>query len=75
MDWKLEVIVLPVSDVDRAKAHRQLVASDVEVSEPFHFGAEGQAPGLHPERVKFGTYLSFDDPDGKGWLVQEVPAQ
>ena len=40
--------------------------------EPFHFGAEGQTPGLHPERADYGTYLSFSDPDGNGWLVQEV---
>ena len=132
MDFKLELVVVPVSDVDRAKAfyekagftldvdHRagdtfrvvqltppgsacsitigtgltpaapgsyqglHLVVSDieaartflaergVEVSEPFHFGAEGQAPGLHPERSDYGTYLSFSDPDGNGWLVQEV---
>ena len=44
----------------------------VEVSEPYHFGAEGQANGLHPERASYGTYLSFADPDGNGWLVQEV---
>ncbi len=133
MDWKLELVVVPVSDVDRAKAfyteklgfnvdvdHRagesfrvvqltppgsacsvtigtgltqvapgtyqglhlvvddieaaraQLVGRGVEVSEPFHFGADGQAPGLHPERADYGTYLSFSDPDGNGWLVQEV---
>lgn len=132
MDWKLEVIVVPVSDVDRAKefyvdklgfredvdyqggpmrvvqvtppgsecsitfgagmpqaepgsslgmhlvvkdieaARRQLVDAGVEVSEPFHFGAEGQTTGLHPERASYGTYLSFSDPDGNGWLVQEV---
>lgn len=42
---------------------------------PFHFGAEGQLPGLHPQRIKYGTYLAFDDPDGNGWLVQEVPPE
>ena len=29
-------------------------------------------PGLDPERRDFGTYLSFSDPDGNGWLVQEA---
>jgi hypothetical protein len=50
----------------------ELVGRGMEVSEPFHFGAEGQAPGLHPEGADYGTYLSFSDPDGNGWLVQEV---
>jgi hypothetical protein len=44
----------------------------VDVSEPFHFAAERQTPGLHPERADYGAYLSFSDPDGNGWLIQEV---
>ena len=44
----------------------------IDVSEPFHFGAEGQAPGLDPERRDYGSYASFSDPDGNGWLLQEV---
>jgi hypothetical protein len=31
-----------------------------------------QTPGLHPERSSYNTFFSFDDPDGNGWLVQEV---
>ena len=61
---------LVVTDIEAARA--QLVAAGVEVGEPYHFGAEGQATGLHPERASYGTYLSFADPDGNGWLVQEV---
>jgi catechol 2,3-dioxygenase-like lactoylglutathione lyase family enzyme len=61
---------LVVSDIEAARA--ELVDRGVEVSEPFHFGAEGRAPGLHPERADYGSYLSFSDPDGNGWLVQEV---
>jgi catechol 2,3-dioxygenase-like lactoylglutathione lyase family enzyme len=133
MNMKLEVVVLPVSDVDRAKDfyadtlgfevdvdHRagenfrvvqltppgsscsisigtgispaepgsydglHLVVDDVEAAyselarhgldlgEPFHFGPGGQTPGLHPERADYGSYLSFKDPDGNGWLIQEV---
>ncbi len=140
MDWKLELVVVPVSDVDRAKdfysrklgfivdvdqragesfrvvqltppgsacsitigtgltevvpgtyqglhlvvndieaARAELVERGVEVSEPFHFGAEGQVPGLHPDRTDYNTFLSLSDQDGNGWLVQEVgyraPAQ
>jgi catechol 2,3-dioxygenase-like lactoylglutathione lyase family enzyme len=61
---------LVVTDIEAARA--ELVERGAEVSEPFHFGAEGQTAGLHPERADYGTYLSFSDPDGNGWLVQEV---
>jgi catechol 2,3-dioxygenase-like lactoylglutathione lyase family enzyme len=61
---------LIVTDIEAARA--QLVDRGVEVSEPFHFGAEGQTPGLHPERADYGTFASFSDPDGNGWLIQEV---
>jgi catechol 2,3-dioxygenase-like lactoylglutathione lyase family enzyme len=61
---------LVVTDIEAARA--ELAGRGVEVSEPFHFGAEGQTTGLHPERADYGTYLSFSDPDGNGWLVQEV---
>jgi catechol 2,3-dioxygenase-like lactoylglutathione lyase family enzyme len=61
---------LVVTDIEAARD--ELRGNGVEVSEPFHFGAEGQTPGLHPDRADYGTYLSFSDPDGNGWLVQEV---
>jgi hypothetical protein len=51
------------------------VERGVAVSEPFHFGPNGQTPGLHPDRIDYGTFLSFEDPDGNGWLVQEVPSR
>src|SRR4051812_3356228 len=61
---------LVVTDIEAARD--ELAGRGVEVGEPFHFGADGQAPGLHPERADYGTFLSFADPDGNGWLVQEV---
>ena len=131
MDWKLELIIVPVSDVDRAKAfyaeqlgfnvdvdHRagedfrivqltppgsacsitlmkntdapgslqgmHLVVNDIEaaraalvdngvdVSDFYHFRETGQVPGLDPERRDYDSFLSFADPDGNGWVVQEV---
>jgi catechol 2,3-dioxygenase-like lactoylglutathione lyase family enzyme len=131
MDWKLELIVVPASDVDRAKAfyleqagfellvdHRagedfrvvqmtppgsacaiavmkqperagsllglhlivpdidaargELAERGVETSEVFHFGEGGQQPGHDPERRDYNSFISFSDPDGNGWLVQEV---
>jgi catechol 2,3-dioxygenase-like lactoylglutathione lyase family enzyme len=131
MDWKLELVIVPVSDVDRAKSfymeragfvldvdHRagedfrvvqltppgsscsitlmrnteaagsvqglHLVVSDIEaaraelvgrgteVSEIYHFDGGGQQPGPDPQRGDYESFLSFSDPDGNGWLVQEV---
>jgi catechol 2,3-dioxygenase-like lactoylglutathione lyase family enzyme len=61
---------LVVTDIEAAR--EELAGRGVDVSEPFHFGAEGQTPGLHPERADYGTFASFADPDGNGWLLQEV---
>lgn len=140
MDLKLEVLVLPVSDVDRAKgfyeslgfrmdidyvasedyrviqltppgseaaiiigkgissaapgsvqglhlvvtdieeAHADLVARGVDVSDVFHdasgvfhhAGTEGRVTGPDPKRGSYGSFASFEDPDGNGWILQEV---
>ena len=140
MDFKLEVIVIPVSDVDRAKdfytsagwrldadfaiedgyrivqvtppgspasiifgeglttaepgssqglhlvvtdivaAKAELESKGVEVSEPFtdatgafhHAGTEKRVPGVDPQRRSYLTFASFTDPDGNGWLLQEI---
>jgi catechol 2,3-dioxygenase-like lactoylglutathione lyase family enzyme len=133
IDMKLEVVVLPVSDVDRAKrfyeglgwrldadfsgddwravqltppgspcsvhmgkgvttaapgsvqglflvvedieaARSELVRKGVEVSEPFHYeGIRGpRIPGPDPERGSYRSYASFQDPDGNGWMLQEI---
>ena len=61
---------LVVTDIEAARAW--LVERGVDVSEPYHFGPEGQAPGLSPGRGNYETYLSVSDPDGNGWLIQEV---
>jgi catechol 2,3-dioxygenase-like lactoylglutathione lyase family enzyme len=61
---------LVVTDIEAARD--ELAGRGVEVGEPFHFGAEGQTSGLHPGRADYGTFVSFADPDGNGWLVQEV---
>jgi len=66
----LKGLYLCVEDIVAARA--ELVGRGLEVSEPYHFGADGQTPGLHPARGKYETYLSFSDPDGNEWLVQEI---
>jgi len=61
---------LVVTDIVAARA--LLVERGVDISEPFHFGPEGQTAGLSPERRDYETFMSLDDPDGNGWLIQEV---
>jgi catechol 2,3-dioxygenase-like lactoylglutathione lyase family enzyme len=59
--------------VDDVVAARELLAGrGVEVSEPFHFGPEGQTEGVHPQRLSYGSFASLSDPDGNVWLIQEV---
>ena len=140
MDMKLEVVVIPVADVDRAKdfytglgwrldadvptgesfrvvqvtppgspasvifgtnvtaqapgtaqglhlvvedieaAHDVLKRSGAEPSEVFHDaggvfhhgGTDARVPGPDPKRGSYGSFLSFSDPDGNGWVLQEV---
>jgi len=131
VDLKLEVVVIPVSDVDRAKhfygslgwrldadlrldsgvrvvqftprgsacsvqfgtkltsaapasasgflivsdiqaARDALVAAGIEVSEVFHLGPGGRVSGPDPEHRSYFSRASFSDPDGNGWLLQEV---
>jgi hypothetical protein len=58
------------SDIEAARA--ELVERGVAVSEPFHFGPEGQTPGLDPGRADYDSFLSLSDPDGNGLLIHEV---
>ncbi|WP_151526664.1 VOC family protein [Serinicoccus kebangsaanensis] len=60
-------IHLVVNDVEAAVA--ELRERGIDVSDPYHFGETGQGPGVHPERIDFGSYASFDDPDGNSWLL------
>jgi hypothetical protein len=61
---------LVVEDIEAAIA--ELRSRAIDVSDPFHFGAEGQTPGLHPERLDYGSFAQFDDPDGNVYLLQEI---
>jgi catechol 2,3-dioxygenase-like lactoylglutathione lyase family enzyme len=64
---------LVVTDIEAARA--ELVGRGIEISEPFHFGPEGQTPGVHPDRSDYNSFATFKDPDGNGWLLQEVKYQ
>ena len=58
---KLEVVVVPVSDVDRAKAFYQGLGWRLDAD----FATA-------PEHKSYGSWVSFADPDGNTWFVQEV---
>jgi catechol 2,3-dioxygenase-like lactoylglutathione lyase family enzyme len=69
---------LTVFDIDAARA--DLADRGVDVSEVFHdaggifhhAGTEGRAAGPAPDHADYGSFASFSDPDGNGWLLQEV---
>jgi catechol 2,3-dioxygenase-like lactoylglutathione lyase family enzyme len=139
MDMKLEVVVIPVSDVERAAqfyrklgwrqdadigqgdgrrlqftppgsqcsvligkgtapalpgttqyvhlivpdivaAREELVSKGIDASEVFHDAAGGynrfdrnaRASGPDPQRRSYASFVIFNDPDGNGWLLQEI---
>jgi len=64
---------LIVSDIDAA--HDELAGRCVNVSEVWHgapFPPEARLGGRDPKRTSYGSFFSFNDPDGNTWLVQEV---
>jgi catechol 2,3-dioxygenase-like lactoylglutathione lyase family enzyme len=69
---------LSVYDLDDARA--DLISRGIDVSEPFHdvtgifhhSGTTGRLEGTAPERADYGSFASFADPDGNGWLLQEI---
>jgi catechol 2,3-dioxygenase-like lactoylglutathione lyase family enzyme len=62
-------LILAVDDIDAARA--DLLSRSAGVSEVFHL-AGGRVPGRDPEGRSYQTYASFSDPDGNGWLLQEI---
>jgi catechol 2,3-dioxygenase-like lactoylglutathione lyase family enzyme len=72
-------LYLIVSDVESSR--RDLAARGIEVSEVFHSGTpgaefqidgRGRISGPAPEHATYGSFATFRDPDGNGWLFQEV---
>ncbi|MDV4182504.1 VOC family protein [Rhizobium brockwellii] len=72
---------LVVSDV--LAARDDLVRRGVKVSDPFHdvggifhhSNGKGIAKGPNPERKSYASYVTFEDPDGNAWTLQEVTAR
>ena len=64
---------LVVSDIEAA--HDELVGRGINASAVWHgppFPPEARLRGPAPERTSYGSFCSFNDPDGNAWLVQEV---
>jgi catechol 2,3-dioxygenase-like lactoylglutathione lyase family enzyme len=57
---------------DLARARDELTARGVAVSEMFHRTPEGRADGPAPDRATYNSLATFSDPDGNGWVLQEV---
>src|SRR5512143_560574 len=71
-------LVLAVDDIDAARD--DLVARGVDVSEVFHYAGgpfnnavkKPRVGGRDPEDRSYFSFASFEDPDGNGWLLQEI---
>jgi catechol 2,3-dioxygenase-like lactoylglutathione lyase family enzyme len=77
----LQDLYLAVSDIEAAR--NDLIGLGVEVGQVFHCGtgfacrfeaagAEGRVAGLAPERATYASFAKFSDPDGNGWVLQEI---
>ena len=69
----IERLEMVVSDIEAAREF--LIGRGVEVSDFFHRGESGFEPGLDPKRTSYNSYATFSDPDGNGYLLQEVTAR
>jgi catechol 2,3-dioxygenase-like lactoylglutathione lyase family enzyme len=72
-------LYLIVSDVEAAR--KDVAARGIQVSEVFHAGTpgaqfqidgSGRISGPAPEHASYSSFATFRDPDGNGWLFQEV---
>ena len=73
-----DALMLVVDDINMARA--ELFGRGVDVSEVFHdaggvfhhAGTRGRVAGRDPEGRSYGSFASFSDPDGNGWILQEI---
>jgi len=76
-------LYLIVSDIEAAR--KELLGRGVKVSEVFHgagdvhsgadqpyLSGRRRVSGVDPERGSYRSFVSFSDPDGNGWLFQEI---
>ena len=67
---------------DIGAARNKLVARGAKVSEVFHAGTpgaqfqpdgtSGRVSGPAPDHATYSSFATFSDPDGNGWLIQEI---
>jgi catechol 2,3-dioxygenase-like lactoylglutathione lyase family enzyme len=71
-------LYLVVDDIEAARA--ELVEHGAQVGDVFHdaggvfhhAGTSERVPGPDPERRSYSSFASFGDPDGNGWMLQEI---
>lgn len=71
-------LMLIVDDLDAAR--EELIRRGADVGEIWHdetgifhhAGTEARVPGRDPKGQSYGSWASFSDPDGNGWLLQEI---
>jgi catechol 2,3-dioxygenase-like lactoylglutathione lyase family enzyme len=71
-------LILAVDDIDAARD--ELIARGVDVSEVFHYAGgpfnnaveNSRVGGRDPQGRSYHSFASFEDPDGNGWLLQEI---
>lgn len=74
----IQDLMLIVHDIEAARA--ELIGHGVDVSPVFHdeggvfhhAGTKGRVPGPDPQARSYCSWASFSDPDGNGWLLQEI---
>ncbi|WP_342780298.1 VOC family protein [Catellatospora sichuanensis] len=74
----LDNLHLVVTDIEQARA--ELIGRGAEVGEVFHdaggifhhIGNKARVAGPQPERADYGSFAEFKDPDGNGWVLQEI---
>lgn len=77
----IDFLVLAANDIVATRA--ELISRGVPVGEVFHDAGGGlgggfnvapsaRAPGLDPQRRSYASYAAFRDPDGNGWMLQEL---
>jgi hypothetical protein len=67
-------LYLVVSDIQAAR--KELADRGVDVSEVFHRSpGKEKLVGPDPQRRSYASFISFSDPDGNAWLVQQVTAR
>ncbi len=66
----IERLEVAVHDIEAARD--ELIGHGVDVGEIYHMGESGPAPGPDPNRTSYNSYAPFSDPDGNGWVLQEI---